>query len=131
MIERSEHQLLRGAALLLFISLLIGALLVWWLNRAIGKLVHYADAISQGQPASLPRLYSPELDRLGHSLETMRRQLDGKAYIEAYVHSLTHELKSPLAAIRGAGRFWPRRRRRTSQSALSATSIWRRPACSS
>ncbi len=103
MIERSEHQLLRGAALLLFISLLIGALLVWWLNRAIGKLVHYADAISQGQPASLPRLYSPELDRLGHSLETMRRQLDGKAYIEAYVHSLTHELKSPLAAIRGAG----------------------------
>ena len=47
----------------------------------IGKLVHYADAISQGQPASLPRLYSPELDRLGHSLETMRRQLDGKAYI--------------------------------------------------
>ncbi len=103
MIERSEHQLLKGAALLLFISLLIGALLVWWLNRAIGKLVHYADAISQGQPASLPRLYSPELDRLGHSLETMRRQLDGKAYIEAYVHSLTHELKSPLAAIRGAG----------------------------
>ena len=103
MIERSEDQLLKGAALLLFISLLIGALLVWWLNRAIGKLVHYADAISQGQPASLPRLYSPELDRLGHSLETMRRQLDGKAYIEAYVHSLTHELKSPLAAIRGAG----------------------------
>lgn len=103
MIERSEHQLLKGAALLLFISLLIGALLVWWLNRAIGKLVHYADAISQGQPASLPCLYSPELDRLGHSLETMRRQLDGKAYIEAYVHSLTHELKSPLAAIRGAG----------------------------
>ncbi|MGS3140112.1 beta-lactam sensor histidine kinase BlrB [Aeromonas sanarellii] len=103
MIERSEHQLLQGAALLLFISLLIGALLVWWLNRAIGKLVHYADAVSQGQPASLPRLYSPELDRLGRSLETMRRQLDGKAYIEAYVHSLTHELKSPLAAIRGAG----------------------------
>ncbi|MGL6523554.1 beta-lactam sensor histidine kinase BlrB [Aeromonas dhakensis] len=97
MIERSEHQLL------LFISLLIGALLVWWLNRAIGKLVHYADAVSQGQPATLPRLYSPELDRLGRSLETMRRQLDGKAYIEAYVHSLTHELKSPLAAIRGAG----------------------------
>ena len=103
MIERSEHQLLQGAALLLCISLLIGALLVWWLNRAIGKLVHYADAVSQGQPATLPRLYSPELDRLGHSLEIMRRQLDGKAYIEAYVHSLTHELKSPLAAIRGAG----------------------------
>lgn len=32
----------------------------------------------------------------------MRRQLDGKSYIEQYIHSLTHELKSPLAAIRGA-----------------------------
>ncbi|MGY3887409.1 beta-lactam sensor histidine kinase BlrB [Aeromonas aquatica] len=103
MIERSERQLLQGAALLLGLSLLIGALLVWWLTRAIGKLVHYADAVSQDKPAPLPRLHSPELDRLGRSLETMRRQLDGKSYIESYVHSLTHELKSPLAAIRGAG----------------------------
>ena len=103
MIERSEHQLPERAALLLFISLLIGALLVWWLNRAIGKLVHYADAISQGQPASLPRLCSPRTGQARPLLETMRRQLDGKAYIEAYVHSLTHELKSPLAAIRGGG----------------------------
>ncbi|MGV2704680.1 UNVERIFIED_CONTAM: beta-lactam sensor histidine kinase BlrB [Aeromonas salmonicida] len=103
MIERSEHQLLQAAAMLLLISLLIGALLVWWLNRAIGKLVHYADAVSRNQPATLPGLHSPELERLGRSLETMRRQLDGKAYIESYVHSLTHELKSPLAAIRGAG----------------------------
>ena len=28
--------------------------------------------------------------------------LEGKNYIEHYVHALTHELKSPLAAIRGA-----------------------------
>jgi two-component system sensor histidine kinase CreC len=103
MIERSEHQLLQAAAMLLLISLLIGALLAWWLNRAIGKLVYYADAVSHNQPATLPGLHSPELERLGRSLETMRRQLDGKAYIESYVHSLTHELKSPLAAIRGAG----------------------------
>lgn len=103
MIERSEHQLLQAAAMLLLISLLIGALLAWWLNRAIGKLVHYADAVSHNQPATLPGLHSPELERLARSLETMRRQLDGKAYIESYVHSLTHELKSPLAAIRGAG----------------------------
>ncbi len=32
----------------------------------------------------------------------MRTQLEGKAYVEHYVHTLTHELKSPLAAIRGA-----------------------------
>ena len=31
----------------------------------------------------------------------MRTQLEGKAYVERYVQTLTHELKSPLAAIRG------------------------------
>ncbi|CTP90046.1 sensory histidine kinase CreC [Xanthomonas translucens pv. phlei] len=32
----------------------------------------------------------------------MRRKLEGKAYVEQYLQSLTHEMKSPLAAIRGA-----------------------------
>ena len=32
----------------------------------------------------------------------MRAQLEGKAYVERYVQTLTHELKSPLAAIQGA-----------------------------
>lgn len=95
MIERGERQLLQAAALMLLIALLIGGLLVWWLNRSIRKLETYAQAVSQGEPAQLPHLYSLELDRLGRSLETMRRQLDGKSYIEQYVHSLTHELKSP------------------------------------
>jgi len=35
-------------------------------------------------------------------VERMRTQLEGKDYVERYVHTLTHELKSPLAAIRGA-----------------------------
>jgi two-component system sensor histidine kinase CreC len=32
----------------------------------------------------------------------MRAALDGKAYVERYVQTLTHEIKSPLSAIRGA-----------------------------
>jgi two-component system sensor histidine kinase CreC len=39
---------------------------------------------------------------LAAALEYMRSELEGKAYVERYVHTLTHELKSPLAAIRGA-----------------------------
>lgn len=101
-IERGERRLLQAAALWLLLALLIGALLVWWINRAIGQLAHYAGAVTQDEAAPLPRLPVTELDRLGHALETMRRQLDGKRYIERYVHDLTHELKSPLAAIRGA-----------------------------
>ncbi len=33
----------------------------------------------------------------------MRERLAGRDYIEGYVRALTHELKSPVAAIRGAG----------------------------
>jgi two-component system sensor histidine kinase CreC len=43
-----------------------------------------------------------EIGDLGRAVETMRRKLEGKAYVEQYVQSLTHEMKSPLAAIRGA-----------------------------
>lgn len=43
-----------------------------------------------------------ELAQLAQAVERMRTELEGKAYVERYVHTLTHELKSPLAAIRGA-----------------------------
>lgn len=42
------------------------------------------------------------MGQLATAVERMRTQLEGKAYVERYVHTLTHELKSPLAAIRGA-----------------------------
>jgi two-component system sensor histidine kinase CreC len=32
----------------------------------------------------------------------MREKLEGRQYVERYVHTLTHEMKSPLAAIHGA-----------------------------
>ncbi|MCC7220578.1 MAG: two-component system sensor histidine kinase CreC, partial [Candidatus Contendobacter sp.] len=36
------------------------------------------------------------------AVETMRERLEGRDYVERYVHTLTHEMKSPLAAIAGA-----------------------------
>lgn len=101
-IKRSERRILWAGALLLGIALLIGLGFVWWINRSIGRLVRYADGVSQGESAPLPTMGSRELTQLAQALESMRMKLEGKAYIEQYVHTLTHELKSPLAAIRGA-----------------------------
>jgi len=39
---------------------------------------------------------------LAKALEDMRDALEGREYVESYVQSLTHELKSPVAAILGA-----------------------------
>lgn len=101
-IKRSERRILWAGALLLGIALLIGLGFVWWINRSIGRLVRYADGVAQGESTPLPKMGGHELKQLAQSLESMRVKLEGKAYIEQYVHTLTHELKSPLAAIRGA-----------------------------
>ncbi|CNH93998.1 sensory histidine kinase CreC [Yersinia aldovae] len=101
-IKRSERKILLAGGVLLGIALLIGLVFVWWINRSIGKLVDYAERVAEGLPVPLPAMGSSELSDLAHALESMRLKLDGKAYIEQYVHTLTHELKSPLAAITGA-----------------------------
>ena len=101
-IERSQQVILRWGWVLLGSALLVGVLVAWWLSRQLASLRRYADAVAGGQRASLPAHAAGEFADLGRALESMRRQLDGKQYVERYVHSLTHELKSPLAAIRGA-----------------------------
>jgi two-component system sensor histidine kinase CreC len=84
------------------LGLLFGGLLSWWLSAALRRLTAYAQAVSEGRRAELPHYRGGELEQLSTAVEHMRTQLEGKAYVERYVHTLTHELKSPLAAIRGA-----------------------------
>lgn len=101
-IWRSERRIMIAGGLLLGIALLIGIGFVWWINRSISRLVQYAEDVEQGLPAQLPKVDSKELIILADAIEKMRIKLEGKDYIEHYVHTLTHELKSPLAAIKGA-----------------------------
>jgi len=100
-IARSQTVILRWGFVLLGVALAIGLLAAWWLSRQLGALRRYADAVAAGGRASLPDS-AGEFGDLGRALETMRAKLEGKQYVEQYVHALTHELKSPLAAIRGS-----------------------------
>jgi len=101
-VDRTERRLLWYGAGLVILGLLLGALLSWWLSVALRRLTAYAEAVSEGRRAELPHYRGGELKQLSTAVEHMRTQLEGKAYVEHYVHTLTHELKSPLAAIRGA-----------------------------
>ncbi|MFT4179242.1 MAG: two-component system sensor histidine kinase CreC [Thermomonas sp.] len=100
-IERSQNVILRWGWVLLGSALLVGLLAAWWLSRQLARLRRYADAVAAGERAQLPDA-AGEFADLGRALESMRSQLEGKQYVERYMHTLTHELKSPLAAIRGA-----------------------------
>jgi len=101
-IERAQQRLGVLAAIFTAVALVIGALLSWWLSRAIRRVTDYADAVAAGGRPEVPRLPGRELAQLAGALDSMRAQLEGKAYVERYVQTLTHELKSPLAAIQGA-----------------------------
>ena len=101
-IQASQRSIMRQGAWLIGLSALIGLLITWWLMRGINRLNRYAQAVSAGERVPPPPPRRDEIGDLGRAVEAMRQKLEGKAYVEQYVQSLTHEMKSPLAAIRGA-----------------------------
>ena len=101
-IAASRAAILRHGAWLLGLSFLIALAVTFWLARSVDRLGRYAKAVTDGERVVLPDVGGGELGELGRALETMRTRLDGKQYVEQYVQTLAHEMKSPLAAIHGA-----------------------------
>jgi two-component system sensor histidine kinase CreC len=100
--KRHKNILLSLAVIGSGIAVFIIAVFIW-LFRPLGKLTDYARAINRGERPRYPNLgKSREANTLARALRDMRNSLDGRSYMEHYVQVLTHELKSPLAAIQGA-----------------------------
>lgn len=102
-IDRAQqYVLLRGGVLMLF-GLLIGALLSWRLQTGLNRLRHYIEHLNAGLRVAPPkfRLFF-EFGELAYKLDTLRGTLEGKALRDQALQTLTHELKSPLTAIRAA-----------------------------
>jgi two-component system sensor histidine kinase CreC len=100
-VERMLGNIKEKGVLMILAALAMGLLLTYWLTLSIQKLTRYAQDVQQGRRAQVPRLREQELAHLAEAMEAMRQELEGKNYVEHYLHSLTHELKSPLAAIQG------------------------------
>jgi len=84
------------------VILLVAAVFAW-VFHPIGSLTEYARAIERGGRPPLPKLgIGREVNTLASALESMREALEGRRFAERYIQTLTHEMKSPLAAIRGA-----------------------------
>ncbi|MCC2521999.1 two-component system sensor histidine kinase CreC [Vibrio coralliilyticus] len=102
-IDLSKRNVLFWMVWMSGLVLLAGALFAWRIHSALNKLENYAVKMGQGEKVTKPtfRVFY-EYGTLSDALENMRNQLDGKQYVEEYVQTLTHELKSPLSAIKGA-----------------------------
>lgn len=101
---RDETQLwIRTLTAFYFAAVTLGAYLVVRLfSRPIRRLTEYAQAVARGERAVPPRAGTGEAAMLGRAFEEMRDALENRAYVENYVQTMTHEMKSPVAAIRGA-----------------------------
>jgi two-component system sensor histidine kinase CreC len=111
-IDRAERKVLMGGLVLLLLSAAVGVAVTLWMVWNVRRLRDYALSVqgpADGEHDTLPAtaLAVPrvpgELGDLARAMDRMRTRLQGHDYIEGYVRALTHELKSPVAAIRGAG----------------------------
>ena len=101
-LERTQRDITLLGAIAAIALLLIALMTSFWVTWPIEKLTYYVRAIHGGKRVSLPRLGHNEIGALGEAFEQMRVALEGKKYVEEYVQALTHQMKSPLSAIRGA-----------------------------
>lgn len=93
--------LLVGATSVVAVLLLVVILSVW-LVRPFGVIADYLRYVRAQRSFSLPRLGRRALGAIGAAYDEMRDALAGRNYVADYVQTLTHEVKSPLSAIRGA-----------------------------
>jgi len=98
------------APTILTISVVLGvaaaiaaALIGGTIAAPIEKLTVFAVRVSEGQLLSRsPPVHGREVTELANALETMRRELEGRPFVETFAADLSHELKNPVAAIRAS-----------------------------
>lgn len=102
MVDAIWRETVLGLFVAIVLALVWGLLFTTWITRPIRRLTDYVVALRDGHGGALPNLGRSDIGLLGVAFEELRDALEGKKYVEQYVQTLTHEIKSPLSAIRGA-----------------------------
>ena len=79
--------------------MIIGLLLIFRFNGMLSQLTNYVDRVRKGEEVEKLHFSDTGFNELADTLHKMREELDGKEYVDQYIHTLTHELKTPLSAI--------------------------------
>src|SRR5262245_14773080 len=101
-VAAAQPRIFRIGAISLAGAIILGMVVSMWINGQVGRLTRYANDVRAGRRVAFPKLAPTELKTMGIAFEKMREALAGRAYVEQYVGALTHEIKSPISAIRGA-----------------------------
>jgi two-component system, OmpR family, sensor histidine kinase CreC len=101
-LDRAVSRMFLGGFFAVIALGLLGGLILLWITLPLERLREYAVEVSEGKRGTLPKSNIKEVKQLGEAFESMRISLEGKRTIEKYTQNLTHEMKSPLTAIKGA-----------------------------
>jgi two-component system sensor histidine kinase CreC len=101
-LKNAKPQIFRVGVFAMLAAIVLSYVVSLWITRPIKRLTRYANNIRQGRRVDFPKLDRSEIGEMGNAFAKMQQTLEGKEYVEQYVQKLTHEVKSPLSAIRGA-----------------------------
>lgn len=102
-ISRSLENLLLPGLIALILATVMAYALSAYITRIIWALASQAERIAAGESnVRLETWTRSELGTLARAVGRMREKLEGKAYVEEMATNLSHELKTPLATIRGS-----------------------------
>jgi two-component system sensor histidine kinase CreC len=101
-LKSAKPQIFRVGVIAMLAAIVLSYVVSLWITRPIKRLTRYANNIRQGRRVDFPKLDRSEIGEMGNAFAKMQQTLEGKEYVEQYVQKLTHEVKSPLSAIRGA-----------------------------
>ncbi|ABK18335.1 two-component system sensor histidine kinase CreC [Syntrophobacter fumaroxidans] len=101
-LKTARPRIIKIGAVALSATIFLSLIVSYVITRPIRRLTQYAVDVREGKRVQLPELGRSELRGLGAAFEMMREALEGRKYVERYVQTLTHEIKAPLSAIRGA-----------------------------
>ena len=100
---RSLMDLIPSALLALSLSALVAFALSLYVTGILKNLAGRAEQVAAGEAGVRLETWSKsEMGDLARALEKMRGRLEGKRYVEETALTLSHEVKTPITAIRGA-----------------------------
>lgn len=101
-LKNAKPQIFKVGLFAMLAAIALSYVVSLWITHPIKRLTRYANDIRQGRRVDFPKLDRSEIGEMGNAFAKMQQTLEGKEYVEQYVQKLTHEVKSPLSAIRGA-----------------------------
>ena len=124
-VRRRRGQILQVCMFMGLGTVLFVSAVFFWVYRPIGMLTGYAKGVIEGRRPAFPKLgKGREINTLGTALKQMRETLEGRDYAKNYVQTLSHELKSPISAIKATAELLqedvpPEQRKRFLKSIVS------------